>query len=403
MITNTLDTPAVKEVARFDSSRRIPELDGLRAFAILPVILLHCHPTDGHWHWLAMIGQRGGIGVSLFFVLSGYLITGILLDSVHKSHYYRNFIARRAIRIFPLYYATLALFTLFPGLIASPAIWAAQQHWGMGWFFAYAGNIRQAWLAQWPPVVSFSPLWSLQVEEQYYLLFPWIVYALSRRNLTRFLAACILIAPILRWLVVYVKPSNWMSAAVLTPCRVDALAMGGLVAIAVRSEIFLFNAKRTRSLAVAVVAIPGLVSLLLKQDGPLWANPFTSSAAQFCVNVMFTGLLAWTLFAPQNRLVALLRWAPLTYTGKISYGLYLLHIPASWIARNLIQQSFGIEVAAHSRLAVPVTYAAAFAAAALSWHLFESRILKLKSRFPSTASYQTSPAPRYKAAVPQSS
>ena len=178
------------------AQRRVPELDGVRALAILPVILLHCRPTGDHWRWLSSIGANGGIGVSLFFVLSGYLITGILLDSVDKPHYYRNFITRRALRIFPLYYAALAAFVLFPAFFADAASWSEMRKWGVGWFFVYAGNLRQAWLAQWPPVLSFSPLWSLQIEEQYYLLFPWVVYALSRRNLWRVLIACIAVAPV---------------------------------------------------------------------------------------------------------------------------------------------------------------------------------------------------------------
>ena len=116
-----IQSPIVRQ--RGGSQRRVLELDGLRAFAILPVILLHCRPLDGHWRMLSAIGEHGGIGVSLFFVLSGYLITGILLDSVRSPHYYRNFVVRRAIRIFPLYYATLTILMLCPGFFATSAVW----------------------------------------------------------------------------------------------------------------------------------------------------------------------------------------------------------------------------------------------------------------------------------------
>jgi peptidoglycan/LPS O-acetylase OafA/YrhL len=101
-------------------SARVPELDGLRGIAILLVLLFHFTPTAGPLFFLAHVFQAGWIGVDLFFVLSGYLITGILVDSVGRAHYYRNFIIRRALRIFPMYYACLALYavlTYYPGPI----------------------------------------------------------------------------------------------------------------------------------------------------------------------------------------------------------------------------------------------------------------------------------------------
>jgi peptidoglycan/LPS O-acetylase OafA/YrhL len=101
--------PKVLEPGVPRSSQRVLELDGLRAFAILPVILNHCYPFEG---WLSNIGKTGWIGVDLFFVISGYLITGILVDTVGRPHYYKNFIARRTLRIFPLYYVCLVLFVI---------------------------------------------------------------------------------------------------------------------------------------------------------------------------------------------------------------------------------------------------------------------------------------------------
>jgi peptidoglycan/LPS O-acetylase OafA/YrhL len=129
--------------------KRILELDGLRAFAILPVILHHCHPTDGFFGSLAFFCHAGWMGVDLFFVLSGYLISGILLDTVDRPHYYRNFIVRRSLRIFPLYYICLAIFTIAAWLNGGPQ-WADLQNWGVGWFVVYLGNIRAALVARFP-------------------------------------------------------------------------------------------------------------------------------------------------------------------------------------------------------------------------------------------------------------
>ena len=109
--------------------KRVPELDGLRAFAILGVILFHCYPSEGWLSWSRFAGEAGWMGVDLFFVLSGYLITGILLDTVHRPHYYRNFITRRTLRIFPLYYLCLILLTAAT-LLSRTGLWTEMREWG---------------------------------------------------------------------------------------------------------------------------------------------------------------------------------------------------------------------------------------------------------------------------------
>src|ERR1700721_199324 len=114
-------------------SKRLLELDGLRALAILPVLLYHSYPRNVPV--LSALGEAGWMGVDLFFVLSGYLITGILVNTVHREHYYRNFIARRAIRIFPLYYVLLLVIILTAQWMYGAASWGRMQAWGVGWFW----------------------------------------------------------------------------------------------------------------------------------------------------------------------------------------------------------------------------------------------------------------------------
>ena len=364
--------------------KRVLELDGLRAFAILPVIFHHSAPQFG---WVAFFGEAGWMGVDLFFVLSGYLITGILLKTVDDPHYYRNFVIRRTLRIFPLYYVCLALFTTAAWL-SGGSEWAAMQKWGIGWLVAYLGNIRAAWVNGLAPIFSFALLWSLQVEEQFYLLYPLVVLRLSRQSLRRFLFGCIVTAPVLR-ILLGLSAGNAIANYVLMPCRMDALALGGLVALLTQSPSARWPSGT--HLRWAVVLLGGAALALYAF---VWnSHPFETkldpwmSTLGYSLNAMaFAALLAMIVLSPSANLSALLRWRPFTYTGTIAYGLYLLHGPASWLARKLAMVIFGIEVPGHSAASVAITFPVSFLAAGLCWRYFESPILALKQKF-------TSPTP----------
>jgi peptidoglycan/LPS O-acetylase OafA/YrhL len=352
---------------------RIVELDGLRAFAIIPVILHHSWPVN---NWTSFVGEAGWMGVDLFFVLSGFLITGILLKSLGEKNGYRNFLARRALRIFPLYYLCLGVFTATAVLRVDPASWNAMKDWGgVSWFVAYLGNFRAAWMNNLPPVLSFATLWSLQVEEQFYLLFPIAVALLSKQNLRRFLIGCAIAAPILRTSLVLFVPGNSAAGYVLMPCRMDALAMGGILAI-------LFSTGRPRvSHARLAFAVSGTIAAgiffaaLRNQPHGTAYDPWMRSIGYSVVDFACASLLCWILLSPSSRITGVLRARPLVYTGQIAYGLYLLHEPASWIARKLLGN-----VETHSFLSVPITFAASFLAASVSWRFFESPFLAWKER-----------------------
>ncbi len=319
------------------------------------------------------------MGVDLFFVLSGYLITGILLRSVKEKNGYRNFLARRALRIFPLYYLCLALFTVVATCRADQASWNAMKAWGgVGWFFVYLGNIHAALTNSLPPVLSFATLWSLQIEEQFYLLFPIAVALMSARNLLRFLIGCSLAAPILRSSLVLFAPHSSLAGYVLMPCRMDALALGGILAI-----LFSPSGQRPRaSHARHAFLISGAIAAgifcagLWNRHGGDSYDPVMGSIGYSVIDFACTSLLCWILLSPSSNLTRILRARPLVYTGQIAYGLYLLHEPASWLARKLLGN-----VETHSVLSVPITFAASFIAAGLSWRFFESPLLALKDRF----------------------
>jgi peptidoglycan/LPS O-acetylase OafA/YrhL len=360
-------------------SQRLLELDGLRALAILPVILHHRYPDSG---WLRPIGEAGWIGVDLFFVLSGFLITGILLRVVKQPHFYETFIARRTVRIFPLYYLCLILFIIATKLSRDPTFWGSLQRWGgAGWFVFYLGNFRVAWMNAMPPIFSFTPLWSLQVEEQFYLLYPLAVLWLSTKNLRRFLIAAVIAAPLLRVFLTLLVPASSEACYVLMPCRMDALAWGGLVAITTHSQTSspLFPSRIALRLGATVGGVTILGATLLGQID--FHSPFMRSIGYSLIDLGFAALLATIVSSPHGKLAGLLRLRPLVYTGQIAYGLYLLHVPASWAALKIVSRLSSTDVQGRSFLSIPITFAASYVAAVISWHFFERPILSLRERF----------------------
>lgn len=350
---------------------RILELDGLRAFAILAVMLHHSWPKG---YWFSFAGDAGWMGVDLFFVLSGYLITGILLKSLRRENGYRNFIVRRALRIFPLYFLSLGIFTAFIFFKKDHASWELMKSWGgVSWFLIYLGNLRAAWMNSLPPVLSFATLWSLQVEEQFYILFPIAVARLSVKNLRLFLLTSIVFAPVLRLTMLLISPHNSIAAYALMPCRMDALAMGAWVAAT--DKLPRASHARFAFLSGALVAAAIFFASLANPAGSAYGI-WMQSAGYSAVDFTCAALLCWILASRESGRAGWLRFRPLTCTGQIAYGLYLLHEPASAIARRLLGN-----IETHSVLSVPITLMSAFAVAAFSWRFFESPFLALKERW----------------------
>jgi peptidoglycan/LPS O-acetylase OafA/YrhL len=355
---------------------RVSELDGLRGIAILLVLFFHFTPASGPLFFLAHVFQTGWIGVDLFFVLSGYLITGILLDSVGRPHYYRNFIVRRSLRIFPLYYACLALYgflTFFPG----PIRW--HDFFGIGgasWYLFYLGNVKAFLQNAYPAAAILTPLWSLQVEEQFYLSFPFLVSAVSRKTLAGILLAAVAGALLLRITLALALPDNKLGTYLLMPCRMDALAMGGLIALARREAPHWLKGRwigLLTSISAATFVWVCVFFTVTPWSGAMRTLGFTAA------DLAFAGLLVLLIGGRQRFLLALCRLRVLVWLGTISYGVYLLHIPALTVARRWVTPLLGIAPDGSAQLFVSM--AVAITAAALSWWLFESRVLQLKDRF----------------------
>ena len=350
-------------------------MDGLRGIAILLVLGFHYKPATGPLTFLTGFFASGWIGVDLFFVLSGYLIAGILLDCVGRRHYYRDFVVRRSFRIFPLYYACLVLYCVLcylGGLINVRDFLTNGSAW---WYLIYLGNIQTFLQNSWPGAAILTPLWSLQVEEQFYLSFPLVV-KLGRRKLAWILAGCVIGAPLLRVALTLFLPQNTMGVYTLTPCRMDALAMGGLVALAAREWPARLKGRWIGWLT-AVSAIAVVVFCILWIDTP-WSLAMRTVGFT-ALDLAFTGVLMMLIGWRQPLLLRLCRMRILVWVGTISYGLYLLHLPARVISRRWLAPLLGIGPSGSRAFFVNIGLAIAMAW--VSWAFFESPILRLRERF----------------------
>jgi peptidoglycan/LPS O-acetylase OafA/YrhL len=373
----TSASPALREGrgTAAGAGARVSELDGLRGMAILLVLVFHFTPASGPLHPLAHVFQVGWIGVDLFFVLSGYLITGILLDSASRPHYYRNFIVRRSLRIFPLYYVCLLLYgylTFYP----SPLRWS--EFLGVGearWYLVYVGNVWAFLRNAWPGAAILTPLWSLQVEEQFYWSYPFLVHAVRRRVLAGILAVSVVAALAARIILALAMPANAIGDYVLMPCRMDALAMGGLVAIAARESPGWLKHPWIGRLTLLCMSIFLAVCLLVSETP--WSRPMRTFGYS-AIDLAFTGVLILLIGRRQPVLLRVCRWRWLVWLGIISYGLYLLHVPALTLADRWAP---ALHLAPRGSAAFFVAMGIAVGAASLFWVAFESQVLRLKNRF----------------------
>jgi peptidoglycan/LPS O-acetylase OafA/YrhL len=366
-------------------------LDGVRGVAILMVLCVHFIGDSPANTALAKamvkLANYGIWGVDLFFVLSGFLITGLLYDSKRSAHYFRDFYVRRTLRIFPLYYGVLALlFIILPALPTPYPAGLAESARHQAWLWLYASNvylaIHRAWVL--PYVGHF---WSLAVEEQFYLLWPIVVLAFGRRSLLRICVAVTVLALGVRSVLSFAG-GGYVAQVVLTPCRFDALCIGAFLALAVRS-VGLECVARTARLSLG----PLLFAVLLASG---W-NAMRGSLADVVLPVRgtlialtFGALLVMSLAAKTESLLSrLLRGRVLCFMGTRSYGLYVFH--------GIIAYGMGTHHAALDALAATIGSSAAMAVgagvgagasvlvAAASYELFEKHFLRLKNRLaPST-------------------
>ena len=371
----------------------IPALDGLRGIAILLVMLHHFtfyEPTSGLSAVIGSVLSFFWIGVDLFFVLSGFLITGILLDTRESRRYFSSFYARRTLRIFPLYYLVLFLaLVVLPEFPAADAVLGGQAglppeervdvpEWPYWLYLTNVSVAERGWVHHWIDVS-----WSLAIEEHFYLVWPLVVWLCPPR-LAALLCAIVLVAePMAR---IYARgidyPPLWLY--VLTWYRLDGLALGALLAFADRRRLLPMLDRRVPLVLVACVA--GLIVCTIMGGHTWWWNRWMQMYGYSLIAIAGGAMLVSAVNRPADSVWPFMLSAGwLRAFGKYSYALYLFHLPVMRAVREYVfdpleYERFGpwnAQVLFYGLAAAP-----SFALAWLSWRLFEGPILRLKARFP---------------------
>ncbi len=365
----------------------IPALDGLRGIAILLVMLYHfsmayIHAFSGVLYQMSNIGW---CGVDLFFVLSGFLITGILCDAKDDKRYFQNFYMRRVLRIFPLYYGFLIVVFVVLPLIHhfSPFV---RQHMGeQVWLWTYLTNFGYCFGSHDLAIgLNLAHFWSLAVEEQFYLIWPAIIFLTKPKTAMRICSVCMGVALLLR-IVLVMKHANPLITFNLTPCRMDSLAVGALCALLVRTNI---SVRKLWKGAGATALVAGLaIVFMLRHHGESQAeNPVMQSIGYTILALFFGGILLLSLYPSKSNFLSWILSCPLLVVfGIYSYGIYVFHNPMTtafnrWfpvksLATEFHSSSICLEV--HVLCSILTSLLIAI----LSWHLYENHFLKLKNRF----------------------
>lgn len=345
-----------------------PALDGIRGIAILAVVFFHCSlRLQGSWR---VAGSWGWVGVDLFFVLSGYLITGILLDArdVRSRFYYGGFYGRRILRIVPAFVVLMVALLGAPALTGQSteahSLLVSHQVWY--WTFLANGLIATyGWAAVIPQT---APLWSLAVEEQFYLIWPSVVRHLSARGVLRLGLALIVLVAAAR--IVFVQRGvNVITLYASMPTRADLLAWGAVLAALVRLPNGIPIIRRCLWPALFVASVVGVAVTVAFRSSYYWSAPMVM-AGYPAIAVAAACLVAIAIvYEPR-----VLRFSWLTGIGRVSYGLYLWHMTGIAVAAQLLGHV--------SAWLIPFGFLLSLVPTLLSWYLIEQPALSLKRYAP---------------------
>lgn len=365
-------------------------LDGVRGIAVLLVLCYDClklapssNPLTFASRWIA---SAGWTGVDLFFVLSGYLITGVLLETRGRPGYWRSFFLRRSLRIFPLYYATLfAIFCMIPFVLwlfsapASAMAPFAEVRGDQAWYWLYLENWLFAWRRAWPTAIPIKHFWSLAIEEQFYLIWPLVV-ALCSRRLLIWVCLSLSICSLALRVCLLTQGVTPMAVFVMTVTRLDGLCMGALLAVLLRNA-------RWRSvysawfLPAAVCAFAGMAVLNLVWPVLRSETIAAYSAGHFLLALTYALLIAAAQCAPRGSLLTrLLSLRVLVIFGLYSYAIYVFH---KFVYLGLQQLNWEpVPESVRGWLVFAATVAGSLAAAFVSGAILERPCLALKKYFP---------------------
>jgi peptidoglycan/LPS O-acetylase OafA/YrhL len=369
----------------------MPALDGVRGLAVVMVLVLHFvggpEPVGALETGIGLFAKYGSYGVELFFVLSGFLITGILLDARDKGGYFRNFYMRRLLRIFPLYYAVLVvLFGLVPLVptLQGPVLDFLRER--QLWAWLYGVNIYVGMHGEWA-LPYIDHFWSLSVEEHFYLVWPLVVWWLGPRPRRLLVASLALsLGAMLARLVGSIAGLSTWTTYVLTPFRLDGLAFGAFLAVLVRQpgglDAIRKHLPRLSAVAGTLLAVTYVWTLAVSRESMRVVLPIRASL----ILLLLAALLLWTVLAPaDSRLSRLFRNRSLGFMGTYSYGIYVYHHFVSYylvthgtdlVLTRIVGWHFGA-VLLQSAFGVALSTVVAYG----SYHLLEKRFLTLKRFF----------------------
>jgi peptidoglycan/LPS O-acetylase OafA/YrhL len=373
-------------------NQRVPELDGLRGTAILMVVVYHYFQLTlitipGTWAArLQSAIALGWTGVDLFFVLSGFLIGGILLDARHATNYFQVFYLRRFYRIIPLYVMAITLFPFLANVL--DCTWLRIGGTSIPWY-AYWTFTQNCWMAHTERfgVGTLAITWSLAIEEQFYLTLPFLVRAFTTEQLNRVVRLGIYLAPLLRIGLGFKYQHNWLAPFALMPCRADALLLGVLAALFIRDEVW---KKRLQSKAFGpIVAVLAVGPVIFTIFTPSPDNPIMQSFGYSWMALFYAGVLLYAVSRPVSALSRLLRTPWLMWLGGLAYGVYLLHQTVLGLVFGALWHQEPFINGGYSLLTTLLAVAITLALAALSWQFFEKPFLDQNK-----ASYRHCPTER---------
>lgn len=355
------------------SAGYMAQLDGLRAIAVTAVVL---------FHWMPEVKQTGlgGLGVQLFFVLSGYLISGILVDARNKAdrigagkgQIIKSFYARRFLRIFPLYYLVV---------VAAYFLGSTQIQDNFAWHLGYLTNILIFIKGQW--IGEASHLWSLAVEEQFYIFWPFVMLFTPRRYLSATVIGFILLAPAFK-LTYFFSGIEESRLGVLPISSFHYLGAGALLAMMERSDKFRHDAqwRNTVTFTIKVAGVIGFFVFALLQLFPLFLSVFPALAVvrEFGLILLFISITMGAAFGFKGLAGRFLSAKPMLFIGQISYGLYLVHNFIPYFTNKLLRDSLDLRIDSH--LLLLINSSVLLVLCSILYHFFERPLNKYKNNFP---------------------
>ncbi len=383
-----------------ENAGRIRALDGARGVAILIVVLYHAMIFESIETLFESILygplRIGWSGVDLFFVLSGFLITRILLRERESPNYFRTFYGRRILRIFPLYYAFLvALLIVVPQIVEPNAgfvFWARGAPRESLWYWLFLSNLNDAMAGQFHH--NFLAIsWSLAIEEQFYLFWPLLVWKLSIRKLAWLCGIMIGVALASR-IGFTLAGAPPLSLYIATPFRMDTLAVGAAIALIAQSPsgIARLASLSRPGLPIAFVLFAAFAAIFIAcptfmgapEGRTLLANPYMQTVG-YSISAAFYGVLVASLIAlPESFVARAFESSALVLFGRYSYAIYLFHTPINWASKRFLfnprqyDWPFVVEQTIHHAIVIGLSLGVAW----ISWRLIERPAQRLRRYFP---------------------